>query len=235
MNKGLSEATRERAGGRDAINAMLATRVNAGELIVSRGLFDVQGIDVLPEVRGNVADLRHYLEMRALRDITRDDGRHHEYLRTLERMRPFEHEIFHKRFCNKTMTLGLDEINNKFWAGSSYTAALYMGLKGTGTPAAGDTSSSHSSWTEDQNYSQSTRPAPSFSASSAGVKATSAAVVFTMNGVTDIYGAFISTLSTKGGTTGILVTAGDFTEGHQAVTATSTLNVSYSYTLASSN
>ena len=219
----------------DNISAKLAADARMADSLIGQGVYEAVCVDVLPEVRSNILDLGKYRDMRALRDTLRDDGRHQEYLRTLEDMAQFEQEAWKQTAYNKTPTVGLNDITDKWLAGSSYTAAWYMGLKGTGTPAAGDTSSSHGTWTEDQNYTQSTRPAPAFSSASGGVKSTSSAVVFTMNATTTIYGCFLITVATKGGTTGVLGSAGDFTGGSQAVTNTSTLNVSYSYTAASAN
>lgn len=115
--------------------------------------------------------------------------------------------------------------------GSAYTAAFYLGLvDGTSTPsfAAGDTSASHAGWTENTAYAAGTRPAPSFSAASAGVKATSAAVSFTANANGTIAGCFLSSSNVKGGATGTLMSCGAFAGGSQAVTSGSVINVSYS-------
>ena len=54
--------------------------------------------------------------------------------------------------------VGLDEILDKVWKGSGYTAAHYVGLTdGTPTVAAGDTMSSHAGWSEVVAYSESVR------------------------------------------------------------------------------
>lgn len=132
---------------------------------------------------------------------------------------------------NLVTTAGKNDLLDKYLAGSAYTAAWYMGLISstsyTTGAAAGDTSASHGGWTEDQNYSAGTRPAPSFSSASAGSKATSAAVAFSINATTTIKGCFLITNSTKGGTTGTLYSAGLFSGGDKAVANGDTLNVSY--------
>lgn len=132
---------------------------------------------------------------------------------------------------NLVTTVGKNNLLDNHLAGSAYTAAWYAGLISstsyTTGAAVGDTSASHGGWAEDQNYTQSTRVAPSFSSASSGSKATASVMVFTMNVTTTIKGVFLISVSTKGGTTGTLFSAGLFTGGDQAVTSSSTLNVTY--------
>lgn len=132
---------------------------------------------------------------------------------------------------NLVPTAGKNFALDTLLGGSAYTAAFYLGLvDGATTPtfAAGDTSASHAGWTENTAYAAGTRPAPSFSAASAGVKATSAAVSFTANASGTIAGCFLATSNVKGGTAGTLMSAGAFAGGSQAVTSGSIINVSYS-------
>jgi len=132
---------------------------------------------------------------------------------------------------NLVTTVGKNDLLDKYLAGSAYTAAWYLGLiSATGYTtgaAAGDTAASHAGWAEDQNYSQATRPAPSFSAASGGSKATSAAAAFSINASTTIKGCLLISVNTKGGTTGILYSAGTFTGGDKVVANGDTLNVTY--------
>lgn len=132
---------------------------------------------------------------------------------------------------NVVTTLGKNFFLDAGLAGSAYTAAWYLGLISlTGyvsVPVAADTMASHASWTEAVNYSQATRPAPAFAAASAGSKATSAAVVFSINAAGPIKGSFLTTISTKSGTTGTLLSAGLFTGGDQVVNNGDTLNATY--------
>jgi hypothetical protein len=134
-------------------------------------------------------------------------------------------------FPNLVTTVGKNDLLDKYMAGSAYTAALYIGLIGatsytTGANAA-DTMASHTGWVEDQNYSQANRPTTAWSAAAAGSKALSAALVFSINATTTIKGCFMTTVNTKGGTTGILYSAGLFTGGDQPAVNGNTLNVSY--------
>jgi hypothetical protein len=135
---------------------------------------------------------------------------------------------------NLVTTAGKNDALDKYFAGSAYTAAWYMGLISstsyTTGPAAGDTSASHGGWTEDQNYSAGTRPAPSWNAASAGSKATQA-VSFSINATTTIKGCFLITNNAKGGTTGILYSAGLFSGGDKAVANGDTLNVTWTGSL----
>lgn len=138
-------------------------------------------------------------------------------------------------FENLVTTVGKNDALDKYLAGSTYTAAWYLGLvDGGSTPtyAAADTMASHAGWTENQNYSQAARPTAAWSAASAGAKALSSALSFSINAATQtIAGAFLTSVSTKGGTTGILYSVGAFSGGNKSVTTGDTLSVSYSASL----
>ena len=134
---------------------------------------------------------------------------------------------------NLVMTGGKNDMLDKYFAGSAYTAAWYLGLvNGASSPtyAAGDTMASHAGWTEFTSYSNATRPAPSWSAASSGSKATTA-TAFNINGYGTVAGAFMTTGSAISGTTGILYSAGNFTGGNRTVASGDTLNVTYTATL----
>ena len=129
-------------------------------------------------------------------------------------------------FKNLVVTAGKNDILDKYFAGSSYTAAWYLGLvDGTSSPtyAAGDVLSSHAGWTENTGYSGN-RKAPAWNSASSGSKATTA-TSFSVNASGIIAGAFMCTAST--GTSGILYSAGSFTGGNRIVASGDTLNVTY--------
>jgi hypothetical protein len=130
-------------------------------------------------------------------------------------------------------------MNDKYFTGSAYTAAWYIGLYGAGasnTPNASDTMSSHAGWTEVTAYSQSTRPAATFAAASTAdpsvITNSASPATFSINGTTTVGGAFLTSNSTKGGTTGILFSASDFqSPGDRSVVSGDTLTVTYTFSL----
>lgn len=152
-----------------------------------------------------------------------------------ERMESMLTVAWEQAIENVVTTAGKNMALDTLFAGSAYTAAWYVGLISsvsyTGVPVAADTMASHSTWTEDVTYSNSARPTAAWASASAGSKALSSAASFTCNGTATIKGCFLTTIATKGGTTGTLYSAGLFTGGDQPVTATTTLQVAYTASL----
>jgi hypothetical protein len=140
---------------------------------------------------------------------------------------------------NLVVNVGLQDMNTKYFSGSSYTAAWYIGLYGAGasnTPAAGDTMSSHAGWTEVTAYSQATRPACTFGTATTAdpsvITNTASPATFSINGTTTVGGAFLTSDNTKSGTTGILFSASDFqSPGDRSVVNGDTLTVTYTFSL----
>jgi hypothetical protein len=140
---------------------------------------------------------------------------------------------------NLVVNVGLQDMNAKYFTGSSYTATWYLGLYGAASsnnPAAGDTASSHAGWTEITPYSNATRPTCTFgtpTTADPSVATNSASPAsFTINATATIGGAFLISNSTKGGTTGILFSASDFqSPGDRSVVSGDTLNVTYTFSL----
>lgn len=140
---------------------------------------------------------------------------------------------------NLVVNVGLQDMNAKYFTGSSYTAAWYLGLYGSGStnnPAASDTMSSHAGWTEVTAYSQSTRPVCTFgvpTTANPSVSTNSASpAVYSINATTTVGGAFLTSNSTKGGTTGTLFSAADFSSpGDRSVVSGDTLTVTYTFSL----
>jgi hypothetical protein len=141
---------------------------------------------------------------------------------------------------NLVVNGGLQDMNNKYFLGSAYTATWYIGLYGSGasnSPAAGDTMSSHIGWTEVVPYSQATRPACTFATpttANPSVATNSASpAVYSINATATVGGAFLVSDNTKSGSTGTLYSASDFTSpGDRSVVSGDTLNVTYTLSLA---
>ena len=139
-------------------------------------------------------------------------------------------------FDNLVVTAGLNELLDKTFKGSGYTAAWYVGLAaGTPTFAAGDTMASHAGWTEVTAYTEGTRQALTPGTVAAGSVSNSASkAVFSVNGTATVGGAFLATVNTKGGTTGTLYGGGAFAEGNRSVVSGDTLNVTLTLTVTAS-
>jgi hypothetical protein len=141
---------------------------------------------------------------------------------------------------NLVVNGGLQDMNNKYFLGSAYTATWYIGLYGSGasnSPAAGDTMASHAGWTEVVPYSQATRPACTFgtpTTANPSVATNSASpAVYSINATSTVGGAFLVSDNTKSGSTGTLYSASDFTSpGDRSVVSGDTLNVTYTLSLA---
>jgi hypothetical protein len=141
---------------------------------------------------------------------------------------------------NLVVNVGLKNMNEQFFAGSGYTAALYLGLvngPGAGnTYAAADTMASHAGWTENTGYSQSTRVTATFGTATTAdpsvIDNVGSVAVFSINATSTIAGAFLTTDDTKGGTSGILFSVSNFqSPGDRSVVSGDTLNVTYSFSL----
>jgi hypothetical protein len=139
---------------------------------------------------------------------------------------------------NLVVNVGLQDMNDKYFSGSAYTAAWYLGLitgPGSGTTiAAADTLASHSGWTEDTDYSGD-RKAVTFGSGTAAdpsvINNSGSPSQFSMTGTTTIAGAFLASVDT--GTSGILFSASDFqSPGDRDVVSGDTLNVTYEFSLA---
>jgi len=140
---------------------------------------------------------------------------------------------------NLVVNVGLQDMNTKYFKGSGYTAAWYIGLYGSGAtndPAAGDTMASHAGWTEVTAYSQATRPAATFGTATTAdpsvIDNSGSVAVFSINGTTTVGGAFLTSDNTKNGTSGTLFSAADFqSPGDRSVVDGDTLNVTYQFSL----
>ena len=143
---------------------------------------------------------------------------------------------------NLVVNVGLQDMNSKYFTGSTYTATWYLGLYGaaaSNNPAATDTASSHIGWTEVTAYSNATRPACTFgSATNANpsvITNSLSPAQFNINATATVGGAFLISNNVKGGSTGILFSASDFqSPGDRSVASGDTLNVTYTFSLTAS-
>jgi hypothetical protein len=138
---------------------------------------------------------------------------------------------------NLVVNEGLQNMNDEYFTGSTYTAAWYLGLvtgPGAGnTYAAADTLASHSGWTENTDYTGD-RKSVTFgtptTADPSVITNSGSPSQFAMTGTATIAGAFLASVDT--GTSGILFSVANFqSPGDRAVVNGDTLNVSYSFSL----
>ena len=115
---------------------------------------------------------------------------------------------------NLVTTAGKNLLGNVMFGATSKSAAWYLGLKGTGTAAVGDTASSHAGWSEVTGYSESVRQPLTLASFSSGTANNSGSpALFTINTTVTVAGVFAIDNSTKGGTSGTIYSVGDSTGG----------------------
>ena len=140
---------------------------------------------------------------------------------------------------NLVVNVGLADMNTKYFKGSGYTAAWYIGIYGpasSNNPSSTDTMASHAGWTEVTAYSNATRPAATFGAATTAdpsVIANSASPgQFLINASANVGGAFLTTGDGKGGSSGTLFSASDFAApGDRTVQNGDVLSVTYTFSL----
>ena len=130
---------------------------------------------------------------------------------------------------------GLDDVLTNYLKGSAYTASFFVGLTDSApTVAAADTMASHAGWVEVVAYDEATREALVLGAvSGQSVDNSASKASYTINGTATIGGAFITTNSTKSGSTGTLYGVGAFSGGDKSVSSGDTLNCTVTCTAAS--
>jgi len=130
---------------------------------------------------------------------------------------------------NLIVTEGLNHILDVTFHADTQVTTWYIGLKGSGTPAAGDTMASHSSWSEITDYSGD-RKEWTEGAASSGSMTNSSSVDFSITGTATVAGAFLNTAST--GTAGTLYGVVDFSSARSVISG-DTLQVTVTVTAAS--
>lgn len=137
-------------------------------------------------------------------------------------------------FHNTVMTLGKNDILDKFLKGAAYTQTIRMGLKGAGAQVVGDTQASHAGWLEVGLANAPTytgnRKDVVMGAAAAGISV-SPGQVFAITSTGTVAGCFINNggSATIDNTTGVLFSAGDFAASRSVfsgdtITVTYTLN-----------
>jgi hypothetical protein len=138
-------------------------------------------------------------------------------------------EKWHEEVPNLVVNVGLNDILDKYFKGSTYTAAWHVGLKGAGTIAAGDTLASHAGWTEITAYSGDRKALTLGSVASQSVNNSASKASFAITGTATVAGAFICVGAT--GTGGILYGAADFSVSRSVING-DTLEVTVTLTMA---
>lgn len=150
------------------------------------------------------------------------------------------HVKWEEELHNLVVNQGLQDMNTKYFSGSSYSATWFIGLitgPGSGTTiAAADTAASHAGWVENTGYSNANRPTSTFGAATTAdpsvISNSASPASFNINATSVIAGAFLISNNTKGGTTGVLFSASDFqAPGDRSVVSGDTLNVTYTFSL----
>jgi hypothetical protein len=191
---------------------------------------------VVPTALGEIADHLQIPAYRAYGQAWRA-----EYLREL--LSQIEEQKWSEHYANLVTDEGANFILDTVWAGAGYTATVYMGLISSVNWTAVATTNTAAQinganqWREAgpanaPNYSQGARPAMTFSSAAGRAKSLSTPCVFSMSQVGTLKGSFSATASTKQGTTGKLITAGQFLSGDRGVQIGDTINVSYTSSAA---
>lgn len=112
-----------------------------------------------------------------------------------------------KTLRNGITNVGKDLALNVMFHGTSAVSPWYIGLidnSGYSAVAAGDTMGSHSGWNEFTNYDESTRVEWTEAAAASQSITSSSVSTFSINGNGTLRGVFITSVSTKSGTSGTL-------------------------------
>jgi hypothetical protein len=139
---------------------------------------------------------------------------------------------------NLVVNVGLQDMNTKYFTGSTYTASWFLGLvTGPGsstTYAAADTLASHAGWTEFTDYSGNRKAVTFGTATTADpsvISSSASPAQFSITGAGGtVAGAFLCDVSS--GTSGLLFSEADFqSPGDRVVVSGDTLNVTYTFSL----
>lgn len=136
-------------------------------------------------------------------------------------------------FQNLVVTEGLNHILDVEFNAATQDSTWFIGLKNTGTVAAGDTLASHTGWTENSNYTGDRKAFTTVSASSGSITNSASKASFAVSADSQtIAGGFLTTVET--GTSGTLFSAKDFSGGDKSADSGDTLEVTLTITGSSS-
>lgn len=140
---------------------------------------------------------------------------------------------------NLVVNQGLQDMNTKYFKGSGYTAAWYIGL----VDAAGftaydptDTMASHTGWSETTSYSGANRATATFGTATTAdpsvIDNSASKAQFSITGTVTVKGAFLTATQDKTTNTGVLFSVSSFqAPGDRSVVSGDTLNVTYTFSL----
>lgn len=139
---------------------------------------------------------------------------------------------------NAVVNVGLNYLLGSALASVTQITIWYLGLVDNASFtafAAGDTMASHAGWIEVTTYDESTRVTWTPTTPVVGQSATNPSTSnFTMNATKTVKGLFLTSVSTKGGTTGTLFSEAAFSGGNQTVNDDDVLQVTYTANATSS-
>ena len=131
---------------------------------------------------------------------------------------------------NIVVNQGLDDLLSITLAAGTQDTSWFVGLKGSGSVAAGDTLASHAGWSELTPYAGNRLAWTPGAVSAQSVSNSASTADFAINGSATVHGAFLAGVNT--GTSGRLYAAGDFSGGSRAVISGDTLKVTATFTTA---
>jgi len=240
MNRGMSE----RMPVKDGASAVLSKQAGLIEGMNALGMYHFRGFSPPEDQRARFCDLRDELNVAGVLhgiDVlwTPDDK---VLKRMLDDFRDISLEekwtdVIHNVVATVGKNLALDSI----FSTVSYTVTgPFLGLtQGSPSPVAADTMGSHGGWVEAGGSNAPTYTSPrktiTFSAASAGSKASTGTYTYAITGSGTVGGGFMvygsGAVSTIDNTSGILLSCGAFTQGNKtvgngdAITATYTLGM----------
>lgn len=133
-------------------------------------------------------------------------------------------------FPNGIVDVGMNHILETEFNGGTPVTSWFIGLinnAGFTALANADTLASHSGWVEATGYSEATRPEWTAGTAASRAITNSSTVDFTINATATIKGIFITSSSTKSGTSGVLWSTAAFSS-NASVVSSDVLKVTYS-------